>query len=145
MNKSFICFLEIIFLYYSCFHQFELLPSDRRLVHSRSILHRCVVINDYSKFLLHVTEFQVTIWTKYYNLTFFDDLLLWFIVNCDCNNNNHNSDYSALALLFNYIFIIKHYLDLSLASFCKSFCGTSIAQFMRAIRTCLSPKMKLYQ
>lgn len=27
-----------------------------------------------------------------------------------------------------------------LASICISFCGTSIAQFMRAIKACLSPK-----
>jgi len=29
----------------------------------------------------------------------------------------------------------------SIASLCKSPCGTSIAQFMRAITACLSPKL----
>lgn len=48
------------------------LPShDEQLVHPRDEFHRHVLIDDYSKFLLHAGEFQPTIRT----LAYFGDLL----------------------------------------------------------------------
>ena len=41
------------------FQQFKLLPSDRQLVHQELLASPLrLLINDYSKFLLHVPEFQ---------------------------------------------------------------------------------------
>ena len=43
----------------SRFQQFKFLPSDRRLVHQELLASPLrLLINDYSKFLLHVPEFQ---------------------------------------------------------------------------------------
>jgi len=49
------------------------LPThDERLVHPRDNIHHPVMMGDYSEFLLHVSEFQLTIRT----LLYFDGLLL---------------------------------------------------------------------
>jgi len=71
-----VTYKQILFVNYihSSFSLSKLLPSDRQLVHPEYKLHRCVMINDYSKFLLHVVEFQTTIRLKK-KLTFFNDLL----------------------------------------------------------------------
>lgn len=39
-------------------------PSDRQLVPPKYKVHRCILINDYSEFLIHVVEFQTTIAQK---------------------------------------------------------------------------------
>jgi hypothetical protein len=50
-------------LNYAYFVQLSLPAHDEQLVHLKDIIHRNVLIYDYSTFLLHVVEFQTTIRT----------------------------------------------------------------------------------
>jgi hypothetical protein len=50
-------------LNHAYFVQFNLPAHDEQLVHLKDIVHRDILIHDYSTFLLHVVEFQTTIRT----------------------------------------------------------------------------------